>query len=80
MILLLLVVLCITITLANYPSQLLSNMFGNIEIWLREVLAGSFIPAWISSVLMDGIYVTLAWVISVMLPPMAIFFPNVYLT
>ena len=75
MILLLLVILWITITLANYPSQLLSDMFGHIEVWLRGVLAGSFIPAWISSVLMDGIYVTLAWVISVMLPPMAIFFP-----
>ena len=75
MIVLLLIVLWITITLANYPSELLSNMFGNIEVWLRGILANSFIPSWISSVLIDGIYVTLAWVISVMLPPMAIFFP-----
>ena len=74
MILLLLVVLWITITLQiihhnYYQTCLVILRFG----W--EVLAGSSIPAWISSVLMDGIYVTLAWVISVMLPPMAIFFP-----
>ena len=75
MILLLLIVLWITITLANYPSEWLSSIFSNIEVWLREILANSFLPPWITSILMDGIYVTLAWVISVMLPPMAIFFP-----
>ena len=75
MILLLLLTLWITITLANYPSQLLSNMFGNIEVWLREWLSNSFLPPVVTSILIDGIYVTLAWVISVMLPPMAIFFP-----
>lgn len=75
MILLLLVILWITITLSNYPSEVLSNCFGMIENWLRGVLESSSIPSWILSILMDGVYVTLAWVVSVMLPPMAIFFP-----
>lgn len=75
MILLLLVILWVTITLSNYPSEVLSNCFGMIENWLRGVLESSSIPSWILSILMDGVYVTLAWVVSVMLPPMAIFFP-----
>lgn len=75
MILTLLVVLWITITLANYPSQLLSNMFGKGEEFLREAFMNIQTPAFVSGILIDGIYVTLAWVVSVMLPPMAIFFP-----
>ncbi|MGG7325633.1 ferrous iron transport protein B [Clostridium baratii] len=75
MILTLLVVLWITITLANYPSQLLSNMFGKGEDLLREAFMNIQTPAFVSGILIDGIYVTLAWVVSVMLPPMAIFFP-----
>ncbi|WP_338630997.1 ferrous iron transport protein B [Clostridium baratii] len=75
MILTLLVVLWITITLANYPSQLLSNMFGKGEDFLREAFINIQTPAFVSGILIDGIYVTLAWVVSVMLPPMAIFFP-----
>lgn len=75
MILTLLVVLWITITLANYPSQLLSNMFGKGEDFLREFFMNIQTPAFVSGILIDGIYVTLAWVVSVMLPPMAIFFP-----
>lgn len=75
MLLTLLVVLWITITLANYPSQLLSNMFGKGEDFLREFFMNAQAPAFVSGILIDGIYVTLAWVVSVMLPPMAIFFP-----
>lgn len=75
MIIVLLIVLWITVTLANYPSELLANFFSYIEDKLRLYLSSTAIPAWISSVFMDGIYTTLAWVISVMLPPMAIFFP-----
>ncbi|CUQ31649.1 ferrous iron transport protein B [Clostridium baratii] len=75
MLLTLLVVLWITITLANYPSQLLSNMFGKGEDFLREFFMNVQAPAFVSGILIDGIYVTLAWVVSVMLPPMAIFFP-----
>lgn len=71
----LLVILWITIILANYPSEMLANMFGYGEHYLREFFAGLPLPSWIPGILIDGIYVTLAWVISVMLPPMAIFFP-----
>lgn len=75
MIMTLLIVLWITITLANYPSEMLANMFAHGEIYIRDFFAGLSLPPWISGILIDGIYVTLAWVISVMLPPMAIFFP-----
>lgn len=75
MIMTLLVVLWITITLANYPSEMLANMFAHGEIYIRDFFSGLNLPSWISGILIDGIYVTLAWVISVMLPPMAIFFP-----
>ncbi|MBY0757057.1 ferrous iron transport protein B [Clostridium sardiniense] len=75
MIVTLLTVLWITITLANYPSELLANMFGYGENYLREFFAGLNLASWVGGVLIDGVYVTLAWVISVMLPPMAIFFP-----
>lgn len=75
MIMTLLVVLWITITLANYPSEMLANMFAHGELYIRDFFSGLNLPSWISGILIDGIYVTLAWVISVMLPPMAIFFP-----
>ncbi|MBO3367150.1 ferrous iron transport protein B [Clostridium perfringens] len=75
MIMTLLVVLWITITLANYPSEMLANMFAHGEIYIRDFFSGLNLPSWISGILIDGIYVTLAWVISVMLPSMAIFFP-----
>lgn len=75
MIITLLVVLWITITLANYPSQWLASMFSEGEDLLRSVFNNIAAPDYISGILIDGIYVTLAWVISVMLPPMAIFFP-----
>ena len=75
MIMTLLVVLWITITLANYPSSMLANLFGQGEEYLREVFLNTSMPYWIGGMLIDGVYVTLAWVISVMLPPMAIFFP-----
>lgn len=75
MVLFLLLILWITITLANYPSQLLSKLFGIIEVYIRNIASNSMISPWISGILIDGMYVTLAWVVSVMLPPMAIFFP-----
>ena len=69
------VIFWITITGANYPSQLLSQFFG----WLQEKIVYVFeyfgFPAWLKGILIDGMYKTLTWVISVMLPPMAIFFP-----
>ncbi len=75
MILLLAVVFWITISGANYPSQLLSSLF----FWLQEQLEMLFVwanaPQWVTGLFVNGIYRTIAWVVSVMLPPMAIFFP-----
>ena len=65
----------ITIVGANYPSGLLSDMFNNIKDILYNGLNYIHAPSWLSGVLLDGVYTTLTWVISVMLPPMAIFFP-----
>lgn len=65
----------ITIVGANYPSTWLSNLFGSIEPLLRNFLCFVHAPSWITSLFMDGIYKTVTWIVSVMLPPMAIFFP-----
>ena len=65
----------ITIVGANYPSQLLSTFFNFIQDKLYMLFDICNSPAWFTSLFIDGIYRTLAWVISVMLPPMAIFFP-----
>lgn len=74
MIALLSLVFWITISLANYPSQLIARLLlDTIHPALKNLAAG--LPWWISGVLIDGIYLATAWVVSVMLPPMAIFFP-----
>ena len=65
----------ITIVGANYPSSLLSNMFFSIEDDLRVALEYVNLPSFIVGMLVDGVYKVVAWVVSVMLPPMAIFFP-----
>ncbi len=75
MILLLCVVFWLTITGANYPSQLLSQAFFWLEDRLVEFCVWLKIPHAVYDVLIFGVYRTLAWVVSVMLPPMAIFFP-----
>lgn len=75
MILLLAVVFWITITGANYPSQLLSNFFFQMEEYLTELCNYLHVPDFIHGALVEGVFRTLGWVISVMLPPMAIFFP-----
>ncbi|GAA0766776.1 ferrous iron transport protein B [Clostridium subterminale] len=75
MILLLCVIFWITITGANYPSSLLSTALFWIEDKLTIFLLDLGAPLWLEGILIKGIYRTLAWVISVMLPPMAIFFP-----
>lgn len=75
MILFLGIIFWLTIVGANYPSQVLFAMFA----WLQEklFLVADFLhcPEWLSSMLISGIYQTLTWIVSVMLPPMAIFFP-----
>lgn len=75
MLLLLVLIFWITIAGANYPSQWLSCCFSWLEEHLRGVFAASGAPASLTGICMDGVYTTLTWVISVMLPPMAIFFP-----
>jgi ferrous iron transport protein B len=76
MFLLLGVVLWLTITGANYPSALLADLLlENIHPFLKNLSAGIGMPGWLDGLLIDGIYLAVAWVVAVMLPPMAIFFP-----
>lgn len=69
------IILWLTISGANYPSQLLFNMFSYIKSYLEKFLDSIFINDTIKSILVDGIYHTTTWVVAVMLPPMLIFFP-----
>ena len=75
MILFLGIIFWITIVGANYPSKFLFNVFN----WFQDKLLyfANYIhtPAWLSDMLINGVYKTLTWIIAVMLPPMAIFFP-----
>ncbi len=72
----LLVVLWLTISGANVPSGMLAELLiDKGHPLMQELAAWAQLPAWLSGVMVDGMYLTMAWVISVMLPPMAIFFP-----
>jgi ferrous iron transport protein B len=76
MVLLLAVVFWLTIAGANVPSAMLATLLidhGNT--WLKGLGAAAGMPAWLSGFVFDGMYLATAWVVSVMLPPMAIFFP-----
>jgi len=76
MFLLLGVVLWLTITGANYPSAMLAELLlEKIHPFLKGLSAGVGMPWWLDGLLIDGIYLAVAWVVAVMLPPMAIFFP-----
>ena len=75
MLIMLAVVFWLTITGANYPSQLISSGLFYIQDRLTEFFAFINAPEWLHGVLVLGVYRVLAWVVSVMLPPMAIFFP-----
>ena len=75
MVMLLAFVFWLTISGANAPSAMLSNMFGMLEGKLLELAIHFGIPEIIYCPLIFGVYHILTWVISVMLPPMAIFFP-----
>lgn len=59
---------------ANYPSEMLSALFARGQEVLSSLLFGN-VPIWLHDMLVLGVYRTVAWVVSVMLPPMAIFFP-----
>ncbi len=75
MILFLGIIFWITIVGANYPSQMLFSFFGFIQEHLLSFANYINCPPWLSDMLILGVFRTLTWIISVMLPPMAIFFP-----
>jgi ferrous iron transport protein B len=76
MIILFAVVFWITIAGANYPSQWLATVLLDIIYpFLKELSAMIGLPWWLDGLLLDGMYLATAWVVSVMLPPMMIFFP-----
>ncbi len=69
------IIFWLTIVGSNYPSQVLFEMFAKLQEILLNALNYIHCPTWLCNLLILGIYQTLTWVISVMLPPMAIFFP-----
>ena len=75
MLLLLALVLFLTIAGANAPSEMLFSFFARAEAGLDGALSGWGAPAWLRGMLCAGMVRTLGWVVAVMLPPMAIFFP-----
>ena len=76
MLILLTIVFWLTIAGANVPSSMLATLLlDTVHPFLKGVSANLGIPWWIDGFILDGIYLATAWVISVMLPPMAIFFP-----
>lgn len=72
---LLCIMLWLTISASNYPSALLHNLFEDFEKWLAVSMTHIGIPSVITNLTVNGIIKVMLWVVSVMLPPMAIFFP-----
>ena len=75
MLLLLCFVFWLTVYGANYISEILSALFLKLEILLKTMLNKTSLPIWLEGIFIDGIWRVTTWVVSVMLPPMAIFFP-----
>ena len=75
MLLLLMLVFYLTIAGANAPSQWLSQHLLGLQGGFFSALQAWGAPLWLADALVNGVYRTLAWVVSAMLPPMAIFFP-----
>lgn len=75
MLLLFLLLFWITAIGANYPSLWLGGLFTWIKGWLYQAFALVHAPGFVTGLLIDGVYNALSWVVAVMLPPMAIFFP-----
>jgi len=75
MLLLLALVFWLTITGANIPSRLLADLLFRFQDTLTGLFLRLGAPDWLHGMLVLGAYRVLAWVVSVMLPPMAIFFP-----
>ncbi len=75
MLALLMGVFWLTITGANYPSSLLWDCLFALEGRLADTLLALGAAGWLVQALVYGVYRVVAWIVSVMLPPMAIFFP-----
>ena len=76
MVVMLAIVFWLTISGANIPSDMLASvLIDTLHPLLKSAAAGVGFPWWLSGLLIDGMYLSTAWVVSVMLPPMAIFFP-----
>lgn len=75
MLILFVLILWITIKGSNYPSEFLSKTFNALEAFLSSKMTQCGISPILISLLVDGMLKVLLWVIAVMLPPMAIFFP-----
>lgn len=71
----LMLIFWITIFAANYPSSLLFVFFNWLKGYFFNFLCFLCVPSFLISILVDGCYCVMSWVISVMLPPMVIFFP-----
>lgn len=69
------IIFYITISGANYPSELLSIAFSKVQEWLHYLFDLIHSPSFLKGLIVDGMFKTLSWVVAVMLPPMAIFFP-----
>lgn len=65
----------ITVSGANYPSQWIASGFAIVEEWLCKGLSAINAPPVLADIIVNGVWRVLSWVVSVMLPPMAIFFP-----
>src|SRR5687767_8845620 len=75
MLLILAVIFWLTIIGANVPSAMLATALFAVEDWAAAVFTSWGSPWWLTGFIWHGVFRGLAWVISVMLPPMAIFFP-----
>ena len=75
MLLFLFVIFYLTIVGANYPSSLLFSFFSSLEAPIMNFLEFLSLPNFLVDLLVHGVYKTLYWVVSVMMPPMLIFFP-----
>ena len=75
MLLLLALTFWLTISGANVPSEMLSQGLSSLEVQMVQWFQAMHAPPWLISLLFEGVWRVLSWVVAVMLPPMAIFFP-----